>query len=190
LDGKAITIQGVTVYGKADPLFTPFQNVSPEDQLCQATTAVPLIEHDLDLLPKAPDIVAVHDSLMALGGDAPGENCVKQSSIPGRVPLIIAGHTHKFNRETIKDTLMLHAGTTGADGIEAFRPDKSNPYTANLLTFVQVGGHMELAQLDKLTQPHQGNNVARQTIIDRYVVTEPWWLTHGDAPATLAKNQP
>jgi len=82
---------------------------------------------------------------------------------------------------------VLHAGTTGADGIEAFRPDKSNPYTANLLTFVRVGDHMELAQLDKLSQPTKVATWARQTIIDRYAITEPWWSTRDATPPILPK---
>jgi 3',5'-cyclic AMP phosphodiesterase CpdA len=67
---------------------------------------------------KAPDIVAVHNRIMA-------------KDLIGSVPLILHGHDHSYKLTVEKNTVIDDAGTTGAAGIRGL-DDKGAAYSASI----------------------------------------------------------
>jgi predicted phosphodiesterase len=147
LDGKPMTIHGVTLVGIPNPAATrqgmEGVNASPEEMQQNESELLRIVQG----LPEPPDIVAVHDP--------------RQSELVwGRVPLVLCGHMHRLYTEEqtapppgvapvpaspptppaitanpeIK-TIICNAGTTGAAGTRYFNQPTGVALTCAVLTF-------------------------------------------------------
>ena len=123
LDGRAKTIDGLTVYGLGHPAFTPARGapVDAEDFAALARSVGPRIVQDVESSPDHVEVVAVHDDRMA-------------EDVAGRVPLVISGHFHETTATVRNGTLYLRIGTTGGSGAGVFR-GLDVPFTAEVLYF-------------------------------------------------------
>ena len=123
LDGRAKTIDGVTVYGLGHPAFTPARGApaDAEDFAALARSVGPRIVQDVEASPDPVEVVAVHDDRMA-------------EDVAGRVPLVISGHFHETTATVRNGTLYLRIGTTGGSGAGIFR-GLDIPFSAEVLYF-------------------------------------------------------
>jgi predicted MPP superfamily phosphohydrolase len=123
LDGRAKTIDGLTVYGLGHPAFTPARGapVDAEDFAALARSVGPRIVQDVESSPDHVEVVAVHDDRMA-------------EDVAGRVPLVISGHFHETTATVRNGTLYLRIGTTGGSGAGIFR-GLDVPLSAEVLYF-------------------------------------------------------
>jgi len=123
LDGRAKTIDGLTVYGLGHPAFTPARGapVDAEDFAALARSVGPRIVQDVEASPDPVEVVAVHDDRMA-------------EDVAGRVPLVISGHFHETTATVRNGTLYLRIGTTGGSGAGIFR-GLDIPFSAEVLYF-------------------------------------------------------
>src|SRR5262249_44227834 len=105
LDGSTTTVDGITVYGLGDPFFVQGRGTAqdPSVQRDSASSAGPRILADVEALSQPPDIVAVHDDLMA-------------QDVAGYVPLVLSGHYHENSFRQEDGTMFLRVGTTGGAG--------------------------------------------------------------------------
>jgi predicted phosphodiesterase len=131
LDGTVTEVAGVRILGIADPTFTATNETDTAEAAAIKRAAAPAVTARVDAL--RPDVLAVHDPVL---GEA----------AQGRVPLIVAGHSHKSTAARKNGTLVLTVGSTGATGLGSFTVDTSSPYEAQLLHF--VGG--DLVALDRI----------------------------------------
>src|SRR5439155_2410533 len=109
LDGQVRRVDGLTVYGLGDPVFTPNKEAAGDDeQIAQRVRSVgPRILDSVTHMRAPPDIVAVHDDRMA-------------EAVAGYVPLVISGHFHVPSARVIDGTLYLRIGSTGGAGANVF----------------------------------------------------------------------
>jgi hypothetical protein len=123
LDGRAKTIDGLTVYGLGHPAYTPARGapVDAEDFAALARSVGPRIAQDVEASPDPVEVVAVHDDRMA-------------EDVAGRVPLVISGHFHETTATVRNGTLYLRIGTTGGSGAGIFR-GLDIPLSAEVLYF-------------------------------------------------------
>ena len=123
LDGRATTIDGLTIYGLGHPAFTPARGapVDAEDFAALARSVGPEIVSDVEASKDPVDVVAVHDDRMA-------------EDVAGRVPLVISGHFHETTATVRNGTLYLRIGTTGGSGAGIFR-GLDIPFSAEVLYF-------------------------------------------------------
>jgi predicted phosphodiesterase len=120
LDRQTIDINGVLVYGQADPRSRD-SRVEPVSNAEMKKLATEL-ERRLNQLPVEPLVVAVHDGRLA-------------ERVIGKVPIILRGHTHRAKVEKRAQSTVVDAGTTGATGIRLLQseePQKLN-FTLSLL---------------------------------------------------------
>ena len=124
LDGRAKTIDGLTVYGLGHPAFTPARGapVDAEDFAALARSVGPRIVADVGASDEPVGLVAVHDDRMA-------------EDVAGRVPLVISGHFHETTATVRNGTLYLRIGTTGGSGAGIFRDLGDIPLSAEVLYF-------------------------------------------------------
>ncbi|MBM7806208.1 putative phosphodiesterase [Geodermatophilus bullaregiensis] len=160
LDDSATTVAGITVVGTPDPRFTPDQDATGD--------AEPLAQTGEDLaevageLPEPPAIAMVHDPEQA-------------PPLDGVVPLVLAGHTHEREVETLDDgTLLMVQGSTGGAGLRALQGEYPEPLTCTVLYLDPATG--ALVAYDDITLGGLGETEA--TIV-RTVV--PQDATPGDA---------
>ncbi len=119
LDDSATTVAGLVVVGARDPRFTPDKD---------ATDGVESLEQsgeDLAELaeeqPDPPAIAMVHDPEQA-------------APLDGVVPLVLAGHTHEREVETLDDgTLLMVQGSTGGAGLRGLQGEYPEPLTCTVL---------------------------------------------------------
>jgi predicted MPP superfamily phosphohydrolase len=150
LDGRAKTIDGLTVYGLGHPAFTPARSVpvDAEDFAALARSVGPRIVQDVEASPDPVEVVAVHDDRMA-------------EDVAGRVPLVISGHFHETTATVRNGTLYLRIGTTGGSGAGIFR-GLDVPFTAEVLYFSK-GPEPELIAYDVIEQfPESGSLQVRR----------------------------
>jgi predicted phosphodiesterase len=124
LDGSVRDINGITVYGRGDPVFTPDRrSLLDSEQFATAERAAgALIADDLSRLERPPDIVAVHDDRMA-------------EAVAGTVPLVVSGHFHQQSARVEGGTLFLRVGSTGGAGATVFTQTGGVPLSAEILHF-------------------------------------------------------
>jgi hypothetical protein len=148
LDGDTAEVDGFTIYGLGDPLFTSERGTPTDDQEVEdlMTDASEEVLGDVGALPEPPDIVMVHDDRMAAG-------------LPGLVPLVLSGHFHENRSEVIDGTVFLRVGTTGGAGPTGFTAEGDIPFSAEVLYFRQDDeGRMGLVAWDVVTQfPETGS---------------------------------
>ena len=123
LDGRAVTIDGLTIYGLGHPAFTPARGAPVDDEAfaALASSVGPRILADVEASEEPVDLVAVHDDRMA-------------GSVAGHVPLVISGHFHETRARVVGGTLLLRIGTTGGSGAGIVR-GLDVPLTAEVLYF-------------------------------------------------------
>ncbi len=119
LDDSATTVAGLTVVGARDPRFTP-DPAGDGDTESLEQTGEDLAELAGDL-PDPPDVAMVHDPEQA-------------PPLDGVVPLVLAGHTHEREVETLDDgTLLMVQGSTGGAGLRALQGEYPEPLTCTVL---------------------------------------------------------
>lgn len=122
LDGDVAGVAGLRIAGMADPRFTPDKTVDQTD----GAEKLPLAGQSLaDVLATAspkPDIAMVHEPAMA-------------DPLFGRVPLVLAGHTHRRQTKVKDGTVLLVEGSTGGAGLRGLQGDKPTPLECSILYF-------------------------------------------------------
>lgn len=154
LDGRAETIEGLTVYGLGHPAFTPARGVEVDDEAFAelARSAGERIAADLEELDLPVDLIAVHDDRMA-------------EAVAGRVPVVISGHFHETRAEVVDGTLFLQIATTGGSGAGVFRGLDEIPLSAQVLYFTREP-RPELVAFDVIEQlPETGDLTVRRTTV-------------------------
>lgn len=154
LDGRAVTIQGLRIYGLGHPAFTPARGVPVDDEefAALARSAGEEIAADLEANEEPVDVLAVHDDRMA-------------ETLAGRVPLVISGHFHQTRQEVVDGTLYLRIGTTGGSGAGIFRGLEDIPFSAEVL-YLTREPEPELIALDVIDQlPESGSLTVRRVAV-------------------------
>jgi hypothetical protein len=158
LDGRAVTLEGLTIYGLGHPAFTPAGGVEFDDvafaELARSVGA--RIAADVEVAPDPVEVVAVHDDRMA-------------EAVAGRAPLVVSGHFHLTRGAEVNGSLYLRIGTTGASGAGIFRGLTEIPFSAEVLYFSREESP-ELLAYDLIEQdPESGSlTVQRVTISEEY----------------------
>ena len=79
--------------------------------------------------PSRPDAVLVHECPMAISKDRSARG------LAGLAPLIACGHTHRYAQGDDETTIVLHTGTVGAGGLDAFSAGGLQDFDAQLMLF-------------------------------------------------------
>jgi predicted phosphodiesterase len=163
LDGGAVQVEGLTVFGMGDPVFTPNRLALLDDaEIARRVreTGAPMLAA-IKAMPEPPDIVAVHDDRMA-------------EAVAGYVPLVISGHFHQASARTIDQTLFLRVGSTGGAGANVFTQVGGIPLSAEVLYFSREVPH-RLVAFDVIEQsPESGSlTVRRHLVEEEFGILEP-----------------
>ncbi len=177
LDGNAITIDGVTVYGLGDPVFTPNKLAGLTDaSVAEQVRAVgPRILADVQAMPRPPDVIAVHDDRMA-------------EAVAGHAPLVISGHFHIPSSRVLDGTLYLRIGSTGGAGANVFTTEAGVPLSAEILHFDPgtTGALPRLVAYDLITQSPTTGSLT----IQRHLVADEFGALTPSPPPTSASPSP
>ena len=155
LDGEAEEVAGLRIWGIGDPRFTPDKSQAPvsDQERAQAESFAPRVASRLDdAIPPPVDILVVHDLRTA-------------AAAADRVPLVLAGHTHRAEQTSVGDTLALVQGSTGGAGLRGLEGEEPVPLTATVLYFHPVTHRLQA--YDVITVAGLGGTGAR---IERHVV--------------------
>jgi predicted phosphodiesterase len=156
LDGDATTIDGLEIYGRGDPAFTPNKLAALDDAQVAATVRAesPTVDAEVAALPQVPDIVAVHDDRMTQG-------------LAGTVPLVISGHFHVTKSYVVRGTQYLQVGSTGGAGANVFTEVGGIPLQAQILSFVP-GSPAHLIAYDDIQQsPETGSLTVTRHLVQQ-----------------------
>lgn len=157
LDGRAEEVEGLRIYGRGHPAFTPARGVPVDSEAFEelARSAGVEIAADLDAMAEPVDVVAVHDDRMA-------------ESVAGRIPLVVSGHFHETNGRVLNGTLLLRIGTTGGSGAGIFR-GLDIPFSAEVLYFSREEDPVLIAY-DVIEQEAESGSltVRRITVLEEY----------------------
>jgi hypothetical protein len=164
LDGRAVTVQGLRLYGAPHPLFTPDPGFDLDDrEIAEAVRAAgETLAEDL-ATEGSVDILAVHDDRMA-------------EASAGLVPLVISGHFHEFGEGTAGGTLFLRSASTGGGGLDTFTAEEAIPLGAQVLHF--EGSPPRLVAFDRISLDPD----TRDLTVDRELV-EPAVPVPGPSPS-------
>ena len=174
VDGTAVTVKGITIYGLGDPYFVEQRGAPQTDAAIEelVRSVGPRLVADVTAMATPPDIVAVHDDRMA-------------EDAAGLVPLVASGHFHE-NSATVPDgTLFLRVGTTGGAGpTGGFQADGQQiPLSAEVLYFrpASAGAPPTLLGWDVIQQ----NTGSGDLTVERHVLAQEFGaLTPSPAAAT------
>lgn len=125
LDGDSTVVSGIRLWGIADPTFTQdqTQRVDTEEKRREAEAFAATVRRRLRAdVPPPVDVLAVHDARIA-------------SRCGDLVPLVLAGHTHRFREGRIGRALLIEQGSTGGAGMRNLDDGKRRPLTATVLYF-------------------------------------------------------
>ncbi len=147
VDDRVVEVKGVRILGMADPTFTATNQIDSEEATTVKRDAAPAVVAAVAI--NEPDVLAVHDPVM---GEAAW----------GRVPLILAGHTHQRASARRDGTLVLTVGSTGSTGLGSFMVDTKKSYEAEVLRF--VAGDLVSIDRVELRGVDGGFRVERQLI--------------------------
>lgn len=156
LDGQARTIQGLSIYGLGDPVFTPDKRAALDDAAIAGAVeaAGPRLLSDVRSMSERPDIVAVHDDRMA-------------ETLAGYVPLVVSGHFHAPGARVEDGTLFLRDGSTGGAGANVFTQAGGVPLSAEILHFTRTSPPRMVAY-DVISQsPESGSLVIRRRLVQQ-----------------------
>jgi predicted MPP superfamily phosphohydrolase len=155
LDGEAVDVAGLRMWGIGDPRFTPdkSQATGKEVETEQIEAFAPRLRSRLLRSdPATVDLVAVHDARAA-------------STVGDLVPLILAGHTHSAREGRIDGATLLVEGSTGGAGLRGLQGEEPEPLTCSILYFEPTTDR--LLAYDRVTVDGFGGAGAR---IERHVV--------------------
>ncbi|MGY1713103.1 metallophosphoesterase [Geodermatophilus sp. SYSU D01106] len=154
LDDSATTVAGLTVVGARDPRFTPDKDATGDTESLEQT-GEDLAELSAEQDPP-PAIAMVHDPEQA-------------PPLDGVVPVVLAGHTHEREVETLDEgTLLMVQGSTGGAGLRGLQGESPTPLTCTVLYLDPDSG--ALVAYDDITLGGLGETEAT---IARTVVPEP-----------------
>ncbi|TMK84371.1 MAG: hypothetical protein E6G44_10100, partial [Actinobacteria bacterium] len=156
LDGRTKRVDGLTVYGLGDPVFTPNKLAAVDDaRIAEQVRAVgPRILAQVSVLSRPPDIVAVHDDRMA-------------EAAAGYVPLVVSGHFHQPGARVENGTLFLRVGSTGGAGANVFTEAGGVPLSAEVLYFSRTSPP-QLVAYDQIDQsPVSGSLTVRRHLVEQ-----------------------
>lgn len=122
LDGRPISVAGLTVLGAPDPSSVRAGLGSVDTPPAALAAAATQLADAVAKMPAPPDIVCVH-------------NPVQADPLRGKVPLILCGHLHRAFVDTQGITVICNAGTTGGAGLRYFDHSEGVPLSAAVLTF-------------------------------------------------------
>lgn len=125
LDNATADVDGVTIYGIGDPLFTPDKTVeqpSNEQQKEAKLSFARTVEQRVKALEEVPDAVVVHDRLVA-------------DRLSGDVPLVLHGHEHEWGAREARGTRILGVGSTGGAGLKSMAPESDSALGLQVLYF-------------------------------------------------------
>jgi predicted MPP superfamily phosphohydrolase len=154
LDGRSAKLDGLTVFGAGDPVFTPNKLSVVDDakiaEIVRRTGEALRIR--VVAMRERPDIVAVHDDRMA-------------EAMAGYVPLVVSGHFHQAASRVLDGTLFLRVGSTGGAGANVFTQAGGVPLSAEVLYFSKDLPH-QLIAYDLIEQsPESGSLVVRRHLV-------------------------
>jgi predicted phosphodiesterase len=141
LDGTSTTAAGITVFGVGDPSFTPRRRTTSTVMAANDARLRATMPGLLTQLPTPPDAVLVHECPSVISAN------LTDSGVAGLTPLVACGHTHRHAQATIGSTLVLHTGTVGAGGLDAFSAGELQNFDAQLLLF-EAGSHQLVRYYD------------------------------------------
>jgi predicted phosphodiesterase len=122
-DGAIETIAGITWAGIGDPNFTPDRSIDyghGSDAALQAAGAA--LAQAIDTSKTKVDVALVHEPTMA-------------EALPGHVPLVLVGHTHKRDHQFQDGTIVITQGSTGGAGLRNLEGDEPLPLEMSVLYF-------------------------------------------------------
>ncbi|MBO8127283.1 MAG: metallophosphoesterase family protein [Firmicutes bacterium] len=127
-----VEVLGLEVAGLPDPAAKDNDVHSTPGELAQYQQQLrSLIERE------QPDLLAVHNWRVA-------------QELSGLVPVILTGHNHKAGWSEVDGSVVINAGSTGAEGLRGFQKAEGSPYTAMLLYLREKEGEYRLKTLDYL----------------------------------------
>ncbi|HET7310483.1 MAG TPA: metallophosphoesterase family protein [Mycobacteriales bacterium] len=129
LQGTTTTTAGITVFGVGDPSFTPRRRTTSAAMSANDARVRAAMPTALTSLGSVPDVVLVHECQMAVDRNPLARG------VAGLVPLVVCGHTHRHAQSTYDTTIVLHTGTVGAGGLDAFSVGALQNFDAQLLLF-------------------------------------------------------
>jgi len=121
LESGFVNLVGLEIGGFPDPAAASL-NPAPSSDAVQAVEA-DRIKSMITTMDDPPFIVAVHDPKQA-------------ARLPGVVPVVLNGHTHREQISLQQGTVFLDGGSTGGGGFRGFDADGEVPYTLHIL-FIQ-----------------------------------------------------
>ncbi|MGC5050537.1 metallophosphoesterase family protein [Micromonospora sp. DT48] len=166
LDNTTTTVAGLTIAGIGDPRFTPDKSTSPASGGLSQPTADQLISNGEKLAatirssPRPVDIALVHDPASA-------------GPLSGTCPLVLAGHTHDRQLNTLPEvpgqqtTTLMVQGSTGGAGLRGLESDEPTPLAMTVLYFDQ---EKRLQAYDDITV---GGTGQAQVNLERTVIAPP-----------------
>ena len=136
-NGQKFTQNGLTITGKADPVFSPDNGLSKESEKSEEKQLGRDMQGILD--EQAANIVVLH-------------NPTAGNEVKTGADLVISGHTHKFKfREGNPDEpLRITAGTSGGAGLRMF----DNPYgveTQQDFSILNFSSSCRLISIDQIS---------------------------------------
>jgi hypothetical protein len=152
LDGDGTDVAGLRIWGIGDPRYTPDKD-QPTGAGVEQDVAEAFAPEVAERLETGADLVMIHDARAA-------------ADLGGRVPLVLAGHTHRAREGRIgRLTRLLVEGSTGGAGLRGLQREEPVPLTCSLL---HVDAETrQLVAYDRITV--QGLGQAGVTI-ERHVV--------------------
>lgn len=134
LENSFVTLAGLEIGGFPDPASTSL-SPAPSSDAVQAAEAN-LIAAAVEARVSRPFIVAVHDPKQA-------------AKLPGMVPVVLNGHTHREQISVDKGTVFIDGGSTGGGGFRGIDHDGESPNTLHIL-FIQKQP-LKLLAVDTIT---------------------------------------
>lgn len=120
INGSLINVKGIIFAGINDPASISNNVVLPLQE--KMNEYMMQINDMLYASETVPDVLLVHNPWLG-------------KMFAGRVRTILHGHNHQYGIETIKGSLLINAGTTGAAGIRGLGESNEVPYSLAVLHF-------------------------------------------------------
>ena len=180
LDDKIVEVEGIKILGSPDPLAgRPLVVQTKENLLPKQITG---LEKSLQTGKTSPDLLLVHNPEAA-------------RAFAGKIPVLVAGHTHRQAIEKTGGSLLINPGTTGAAGARGLEAGNGTgiPYSAAILYFTRAPGPVLRAVDTVKYNPLSGRfSVERQVAHGdgsfapehRSTGTVPWHTCHQNRPLT------
>jgi predicted MPP superfamily phosphohydrolase len=121
LQGDTVTVAGLQLIGAGDPRFTPDRSVAANDE--SVVEEGQRLAAKIPFGTRPPDVAIVHDPTAA-------------AALDGRVPLVLAGHTHRRSTRIMQSgTRLFVQGSTGGAGLRALESEAPTPIECSVLYF-------------------------------------------------------